>query len=149
MEGLSTRLEPDGSVPPGLGGSIEQARQHLREAMTEIPEVMGAHPSIDVACRQLADILPATLARMTKIEGKSEWQVILTDLKHAENVAYAIPEAMYRRNKPVMPKDEQVIVVLTPEQKEILDTFTAAQKGEITNEEAQKRLAVLTSTKES
>lgn len=141
IEGLRTRLNPDGSVPAGLGGTIKQAQDHLKEAMMEIPSVVGAHPSIDTACQKLTELLPDCVARLEYIKGLDEWDIVLSKLKMAEDVAYAIPEALYRREPAQTPGSKDTIVVLKADEKELLDLLTKVRKNEISEEEAKVGLA--------
>ncbi|MDP3893906.1 MAG: hypothetical protein Q8Q44_21910 [Nocardioides sp.] len=141
VEGIYSRLNKDGSVPAGLGGTIPQARQHIKEAMMEIPSVMGTHPMIDVACKQLGEILPDVYARLENVQSKEEWELILGKLKLAENAAYSIPEAIYRREYPKPEDTTETIVLLKPEEKEVLSLIGQAKRGEIPASEARAKLA--------
>lgn len=143
IEGTYSRLNPDGSVPAGLGGSIVMAREHLVDAMVEIPEVIGAHPAIDSACKRLTELLPEILARSENIGTDQEWQLILTQLRQAESVAYTIPETVYRR-EPVKDKEsDDIIVVLSRADKEMLDLITQRREGKITEEQLKAQLSKL------
>lgn len=141
IEGLRSRLNSDGSVPAGLGGTIPQAQDHLKEAMMEIPTVVGAHPAIDAACKKLSELLPDIMARLEYVNGVDEWDIVLEKLKLAEDVAYTIPETMYRREPVHQETTKDTIVVLKPEQKELLDLVSSIHNGELTDEEATTKLA--------
>lgn len=131
IEGLHSRLHPDGTVPEGLGGTIAQSRTHLQDAMNEIPGIMGASPLIDTACRELSSLLPDIHTRLSYVHNMEEWDIVLGKLKTAENVAYAIPEALYRR-EPVastaVPDDK--IVILSADDYKILELAREASKGD-------------------
>lgn len=144
MEGLYTRLNADKSIPAGLGGTIPLATSHLRDAMLEFPEVVGAHPAIDSACKQLSDIIPPLMARMENIKSDEDWTYILNKMSLAKDAAYSIPEAMYRREPNHTPEQEQIVVILSPDEKKMLDILKESREGVITKDEAKKQLSELT-----
>lgn len=143
MRDLHSRLNPDGSIPAGLGGTIKLSQSHLKDTMTEIPDVIGAHPTIDAACRRLADILPTLASRMNNIRDEDDWKFILRQMEIAEDAAYSIPESMYRREPAKDTAADSVVVVLSAKDKAMLDIVKSAREGKITRDEAKAQVSSL------
>lgn len=145
IEGLKSRLNPDGTIPAGLGGTIEMAREHVHEAMLEIPEIVGSHPTIDRACSSLTDLLPGIAVSLEDLRTQADWDYVLTQLQIAKDVAYSIPETIYRRdtNLPTETPESQTVVILSQSDKDLLETIRKAKAGEISGPDAKAHIAEL------
>lgn len=142
IRGIHSRLNEDGSVPLGLGGTIPQAREHLHDAMMEIPTVMGAHPSIDMACKRLSTLLPEIDQGLEHVATREDWELLLLKLEMAEDAAYSIPETVYRRDiqVPTEEPDPEKIVILSSSDKELLDLLKAMREGKLSRDQSREAL---------
>lgn len=141
VSGLVERVSADGSVPAGLGGTIEMARVELRASMAEIVHITGTSPAVDTACRQLSNSLPEILARLDHVKSREEWLLVNDQLAEAEKVAYLIPEAIFRREEAKPVENSQQVVILGREEAEILDQLAKVRRGEISQADGRKYVA--------
>lgn len=120
VQGLSKRLNPDGSIPSGLGGTLKIAQDHINEASEEIPHIMMIqNDKLQQACMKLAPMLVGLSIDLNFVSSRQELEAIAVQTQLAEDIAYAVPEAVYRREPP---KQEEVrTITLSKSDAEILE----------------------------
>jgi len=104
--GLAERCEDGKPIPNGLGGTLELARQHVGNAISQIPDIGSINPDTAKLSIELAEQLPDIERRLTNVTNGLEAKALRDDLKRALDTAYRIPEAVYCRGD----KDEYVLV---------------------------------------
>lgn len=145
VRNLHIHLNADGSIPAGLGGTIQQARDHIHEASLEIPQVVGTHPTIDAACNTLASLLPDIYTRLQNIQSKEQWDEVLDLLAFAEDVSYDIPATVFRRDltQPEPEFSQDVVAIIGESDRDLLNTIKKVRTGEMTRQEAVSYLGSL------
>lgn len=103
LKGLAARCQPDQPVPAGLGGTLNQARQHVGNTIAQIPEIMSITPETARVGTELANSLPNIEQRLSNVKNGAEVIALRDDLERALDTAYKIPEAVYRR-------DDQIVI---------------------------------------
>lgn len=141
VQGCYRNLNPDGSVPAGLGGTLALARNHIDMAMGEIPQILGLNDRMDQALLELGKELPGLQIALINIDGRQEWDLVASRMQNAEILAYRVPEIMYRRSQP------EVTPQSTPESSsddatvhELSALVRKVREGELPPQEALEKL---------
>lgn len=131
VRGLLPKLNPDGSIPAGLGGTMAQARDHVDQSLTELPQIIGLSPTIDESCMKLQAILPGLFISLMDVSSRQQLEDISARMNEAETIAYSIPEALYRREAPKL-KSPMIIEnsPLTDEDRELLKELRSLRLGD-------------------
>lgn len=101
--GISQRVDATGEIPKGIAGTIPLARAHIQKAYAESTSLMFIDPEIDDHAIKLATILPEIDHRLEFVANGREAIEITALCKEAWEVAYCIPEIIYR---PMAPQSE-------------------------------------------
>ena len=98
--GISQRVDDNQEVPKGIAGTLLLARAHVRRAYMEASSMMYVDPEIDEHATKLVTILPDIDHRLEFVANGREVKQITVLCKEAWEIAYCIPEIIYRPEEP-------------------------------------------------